>query len=173
MDPSLLVPLFATLLCYVLFRLGRMVYDEVTSPIRHLPGPKNHSWIVGNFFDMGVIAPNITCRIHELTCPPGRGPGVHQMERGVWSPLSVQGFAQCTSAHSICDINILVNGNPRDASCTRRILRQLITSSQTPTYMEKDPSLFGASKIFSVMVRSPSESSLLSHRISNSGHRNS
>ncbi|KAJ7195155.1 cytochrome P450 [Mycena rebaudengoi] len=37
---------------------------------------------------MGVIAPNITCRIHELTCPPGRGPGVHQMERGVWSPLS-------------------------------------------------------------------------------------
>ncbi|KAJ7272270.1 cytochrome P450 [Mycena rebaudengoi] len=53
MDTSLLVPLFATLLCYVLFRLGRMVYDELTSPIRHLPGPKNHSWIVGNFFDMG------------------------------------------------------------------------------------------------------------------------
>ncbi|KAJ6530003.1 cytochrome P450 [Mycena vulgaris] len=60
MDPSLLVPLFATLLCYVLFHLGRMVYNELTSPIRHLPGPKNHSWIVGNFFDMGDEAPVIT-----------------------------------------------------------------------------------------------------------------
>ncbi|KAJ6537154.1 cytochrome P450 [Mycena capillaripes] len=55
MDPSLFVPLFATLLCYVLFHLGRMVYNELTSPIRHFPGPKNHNWIVGNFFDMTVI----------------------------------------------------------------------------------------------------------------------
>ncbi|KAJ7884436.1 cytochrome P450 [Mycena leptocephala] len=65
MDPSLLVPLFATLLCYVLFHLGRMVYKELTSSIRHFPGPKNHSWIVGNFFDMTVIAPEILRRIHE------------------------------------------------------------------------------------------------------------
>ncbi|KAJ6509099.1 cytochrome P450 [Mycena vulgaris] len=60
MDPALLVPLFATLLCYVLFRLGRMVYNELASPIRHLPGPKNHSWIVGNFFDMADEAPVTT-----------------------------------------------------------------------------------------------------------------
>ncbi|KAJ6530019.1 cytochrome P450 [Mycena vulgaris] len=60
MDPFLLVPLFATLLCYVLFHLGRMVYNELTSPIRHLPGPKNHSWIVGNFFDMADEAPVTT-----------------------------------------------------------------------------------------------------------------
>jgi hypothetical protein len=71
MDPSLLVPLFATLLCYVLFHLGRMVYKELTSSIRHFPGPKNHSWIVGNFFDMTVIAPEILRRIHELMCPVG------------------------------------------------------------------------------------------------------
>ncbi|KAJ7323280.1 cytochrome P450 [Mycena albidolilacea] len=60
MDPSLLVPLFATLLCYFLFRLGRMVYNELTSPIRHFPGPKNNSWIVGNFFDMADEAPVTT-----------------------------------------------------------------------------------------------------------------
>ncbi|KAJ7879689.1 cytochrome P450 [Mycena leptocephala] len=64
MDPSLLVPLFATLLCYVLFRLGRMVYNELTSPIRHFPGPKNHSWIVGNFFDMADEA-SVTTRWRE------------------------------------------------------------------------------------------------------------
>ncbi|KAJ7137177.1 cytochrome P450 [Mycena epipterygia] len=64
MDPSLLVPLFATLLCYVLFHLGRMVYNELTSPIRHFPGPKNHSWIVGNFFDMADEAP-VTTRWRE------------------------------------------------------------------------------------------------------------
>ncbi|KAJ7274023.1 cytochrome P450 [Mycena rebaudengoi] len=52
MAPSLLVPLLATLICYVFFRLGRMVYDDLTSPIRHLPGPKSRSWIVGNFFDL-------------------------------------------------------------------------------------------------------------------------
>ncbi|KAJ7272313.1 cytochrome P450 [Mycena rebaudengoi] len=57
---ALLVPLFATLLLYVLFLLGRMAYDELTSPIRHLPGPKNHSWFAGNFFDMADEAPVTT-----------------------------------------------------------------------------------------------------------------
>ncbi|KAJ7226177.1 cytochrome P450 [Mycena rebaudengoi] len=52
MAPLLLVPLFVTLLCYVFFRLGRMVYDDLTSPIRHLPGPKSRSWIVGHFVDL-------------------------------------------------------------------------------------------------------------------------
>jgi hypothetical protein len=66
MGSSLLVPLFATLLCYVLVHLGRMVYDELTSPIRHLPGPKSHSWIVGKFFDMTVITPGIACGIRAL-----------------------------------------------------------------------------------------------------------
>ncbi|KAJ7775381.1 cytochrome P450 [Mycena metata] len=64
MDSSLLVPLFATLLCYVLFLLGRIVYYEFSSPIRHFPGPKNHSWIVGNFFDMADEAP-VTTRWRE------------------------------------------------------------------------------------------------------------
>ncbi|KAF8206796.1 cytochrome P450 [Mycena galopus ATCC 62051] len=64
MDRSLLVPLFATLLCYILLRLGRMVYNELTSPIRHFPGPKNNSWIVGNFFDMADEAP-VTTRWRE------------------------------------------------------------------------------------------------------------
>ncbi|KAJ7258932.1 cytochrome P450 [Mycena rebaudengoi] len=64
MDPSLLVPLFATLLCYVLFYLGQMVHNELTSPIRHLPGPKNHSWIVGNYLDMVDEAP-VTTRWRE------------------------------------------------------------------------------------------------------------
>jgi len=41
--------LTATLLAYGLYKVIKLIYGEVTSPLRDLPGPKSSSWIYGNF----------------------------------------------------------------------------------------------------------------------------
>ena len=41
--------LTATLLAYGLYKVVKLIYDEVTSPLRDLSGPKSSSWIYGNF----------------------------------------------------------------------------------------------------------------------------
>ncbi|KAJ7245195.1 hypothetical protein C8J57DRAFT_1725260, partial [Mycena rebaudengoi] len=55
-----------------------MVYDELTSPIRHLPGPKNHSWITGNFFEMADEAP-VTTKWREEFGPHFQFKGLFSM----------------------------------------------------------------------------------------------
>lgn len=45
---KLLVALTAPFVCYGMYRLFKLVYEELTSPIRDLPGPKNPSLIYGN-----------------------------------------------------------------------------------------------------------------------------
>jgi hypothetical protein len=45
---KLLVALAATLVCYGVYRLFKVVYEELTSLIRDLPGPKNRSLLHGH-----------------------------------------------------------------------------------------------------------------------------
>ena len=45
---NFLVALAATLVGYGVYRLFKVVYKELTSPIRDLPGPKNRSLLHGN-----------------------------------------------------------------------------------------------------------------------------
>lgn len=46
---QLLGSLAATLTAYGLYKVLRMAYSELTSPLRDLPGPKSSSIIYGNF----------------------------------------------------------------------------------------------------------------------------
>lgn len=46
---QLLGSLAATLVVYGLYRGLKVIYGEITSPLRDLPGPKSKSWIYGNF----------------------------------------------------------------------------------------------------------------------------
>jgi hypothetical protein len=49
---QLLGPLAATLGTYGLYRLLRLCYEEYTSPLRDLPGPKGSSIIFGNLKEL-------------------------------------------------------------------------------------------------------------------------
>jgi len=44
--------LILTLGTYVLYQLSKMVYGELMSPWRDLPGPKSSSLLFGNFKDI-------------------------------------------------------------------------------------------------------------------------
>ena len=46
---QLVVSLIAFLLVYGIYRILAFVYNELTSPIRHVPGPPNPSLIYGSF----------------------------------------------------------------------------------------------------------------------------
>ncbi|KAF7346668.1 hypothetical protein MSAN_01804400 [Mycena sanguinolenta] len=46
---QLLIPIAGTLAAYVLFYLGKVVYEELTSPLRNLPGPKGANVVLGHF----------------------------------------------------------------------------------------------------------------------------
>lgn len=39
---------FLALAVYPLYQLAKYLYQEYTSPLKHLPGPKSTSWIYGN-----------------------------------------------------------------------------------------------------------------------------
>ncbi|KAJ7115348.1 cytochrome P450 [Mycena epipterygia] len=52
MISQILLPIAVTLLCYVLFHVVQIVYRNFTSPLRHVGGPRNPSFIVGNFKEM-------------------------------------------------------------------------------------------------------------------------
>lgn len=54
------LPIAATLLCYVLLRAVQSVYRNLTSPLRHMVGPKNPSFVLGNFKEMAVsVSPGV------------------------------------------------------------------------------------------------------------------
>ena len=42
-------PLAFTLVAYGVYIVGKMVYNEITSPLRDLPGPQSSSFLYGNF----------------------------------------------------------------------------------------------------------------------------
>jgi hypothetical protein len=46
---QLVVSLASLLLVYGIYKIFAFVYDELTSPLRHLPGPPNPSLIYGSF----------------------------------------------------------------------------------------------------------------------------
>ena len=46
---QLVVSLASLLLVYGIYKILAFVYDELTSPLRHVPGPPNPSFIYGNF----------------------------------------------------------------------------------------------------------------------------
>ncbi|KAJ7638146.1 cytochrome P450 [Mycena rosella] len=51
---QILVPIAGTLLCYMVLYVVQFVYRDLTSPLRHVVGPKNPSLIVGNFRQMAA-----------------------------------------------------------------------------------------------------------------------
>ncbi|KAJ7191322.1 cytochrome P450 [Mycena pura] len=52
MISQLFLPIAATLLAYVLFHAAQIVYRNLTSPLRHVVGPRSPSLILGNFKEM-------------------------------------------------------------------------------------------------------------------------
>ncbi|KAJ7678518.1 cytochrome P450 [Mycena rosella] len=52
MISQLLLPIFGTLLCYVVFHLAQFLYRDFTSPLRNMVGPKSPSFLLGNFKQM-------------------------------------------------------------------------------------------------------------------------
>jgi hypothetical protein len=54
MISQIIVPIAGTLLCYLLFHASQIIYCNLTSPLRHMVGPKNPSFVFGNFKDIGV-----------------------------------------------------------------------------------------------------------------------
>ncbi|KAJ6551196.1 cytochrome P450 [Mycena capillaripes] len=46
---KLLVSVAGSLVAYALYQVFKVVYRELTSPLRHLPGPKSSSFLYGNF----------------------------------------------------------------------------------------------------------------------------
>lgn len=57
MISQILVPLVGTLVFYVLFHAAQILYRELSSPIRHMSGPKNPSLVFGNSKQMAVNLP--------------------------------------------------------------------------------------------------------------------
>ena len=46
---QLVVSLASIFLVFGIYKILAFVYDELTSPLRHVPGPPNPSFIYGNF----------------------------------------------------------------------------------------------------------------------------
>ncbi|KAJ7260121.1 cytochrome P450 [Mycena rebaudengoi] len=53
---QLLLPLVATLFCYTLLNVVRFFYRDFTSPLRSMAGPKNPSYLFGNFKEITTDA---------------------------------------------------------------------------------------------------------------------
>ena len=49
---KLLLATFASVIAFGLCKLFQFVYQQLSSPIRHLRGPKGTSWIYGNLRDI-------------------------------------------------------------------------------------------------------------------------
>ncbi|KAJ7241311.1 cytochrome P450 [Mycena haematopus] len=50
---QIVLPIAATILCYVFFHASQIIYRNLTSPLRYVGGPKNPSFIFGNVKEMG------------------------------------------------------------------------------------------------------------------------
>ncbi|KAF7339167.1 Cytochrome P450 [Mycena venus] len=53
MTPQMLSPIAGTILFYVLYRVAKYVYSELTYPLRKVASPMNSSFIFGNFTQLG------------------------------------------------------------------------------------------------------------------------
>lgn len=49
---KLATSVFGTLAAYALYEVLKLVYAQLTSPIRNLPGPKSTHWFFGNFKEL-------------------------------------------------------------------------------------------------------------------------
>ncbi|KAJ7627748.1 cytochrome P450 monooxygenase [Mycena polygramma] len=49
MTSQFLIPLAGTVAVYALYQLAKIVYDGLTSPLRHLPGPEGGNFLLGHF----------------------------------------------------------------------------------------------------------------------------
>ena len=49
---QLVVSLASILLVYGIYKIFAFVYDELTSPLRHIPGPSNPSFMYGSFKEL-------------------------------------------------------------------------------------------------------------------------
>ncbi|KAJ7435163.1 cytochrome P450 [Mycena galericulata] len=52
MISQILFPIIGTLACYGLLYVGQFLYRKLTSPLRHMVGPPNPSFLFGNFKEM-------------------------------------------------------------------------------------------------------------------------
>ena len=53
--------LASILLVYGIYKISAFVYDELTSPLRHVPGPPNPSFLYGNFKQLSEL---VTLKAH-------------------------------------------------------------------------------------------------------------
>ncbi|KAJ7667216.1 cytochrome P450 [Mycena rosella] len=49
MTSQLLIPIAGTFASYIVFQLAKFLYEELTSPLRHLPGPAGANLVLGHF----------------------------------------------------------------------------------------------------------------------------
>ena len=49
---QVVVSLAGIVLIYGIYKISAFIHDEVTSPIRDVPGPSNPSFLYGNFKDL-------------------------------------------------------------------------------------------------------------------------
>ena len=47
--PQLITSLAGILLAYAIYKISTFIHYEVTSPLRHVPGPPSSGFIYGNF----------------------------------------------------------------------------------------------------------------------------
>jgi hypothetical protein len=58
---KLLVTLAATLIAYGVYQVSRVIYAELTSPIRDLPGPESTSLLYGN---LKILQKDVCSKVH-------------------------------------------------------------------------------------------------------------
>ena len=58
---KLLVTLVATLIAYGVYQVFRVIYAELTSPIRDLPGPKSTNLFYGN---LKILQKDVCSNVH-------------------------------------------------------------------------------------------------------------
>ena len=47
--PQLVVSSAGILMVYGIYKISTFIYDEMTSPVRYIPGPPSPSFLYGNF----------------------------------------------------------------------------------------------------------------------------
>ncbi|KAJ7480942.1 cytochrome P450 [Mycena latifolia] len=112
MISQILVPIGATLLSYVLFHVAQAVYRELASPLRHVVGPKNPSFVLGNFRQMTSDA-HITERWHSEFGP------IFQF-RGLFSTSELY-TADIKAVNHIVSNNTIYQKAPFNVENTQRI----------------------------------------------------
>ena len=63
---QLVISLASILLVYGIYKIFAFVYDELTSPIRHVPGPPSPSFIYGS---LKQLSESVSWKSHCLVLP--------------------------------------------------------------------------------------------------------